>query len=192
MDYKSKVKAVNKIFPIYLLIIYCSFLFALQNIELLFFSNRGAMIAILHCLVWLSARRSEFCFNEWSVKKNLPPVQVRKSDKSPFWSKISCAGFCLHFLLNSTSLSFLCMLHKVCSALWLQNAVTKCQSVKTKATRRCSIITGRAINHRAWVFPPRFLINESLSLRGHRSFSVPVPVYIQFQNLQVLYYAQWL
>ena len=135
-----------------------------------FFSNRGAMIAILHCLsplsdcliVWLSALRSEFWFNEWSVKKNLPPVQVRKCVKSLFWSIISCAGFCLHFLLNSinTSLSFLCMLHKVCSALWLQNAVTKCQSVKTKATRRCSIITGRAINHRAWVFAPGFLINE--------------------------------
>ena len=39
---------------IYLLIIYCSFLFALQNIELLFFSNRGAMIANLHCLSPLS------------------------------------------------------------------------------------------------------------------------------------------
>ena len=132
-----------------------------------FFQTEGQwlqfFIAFPPCLiVWLSALRSEFWFNEWSVKKNLPPVQVRKCDKSPFWSIISCAGFCLHFLLNSinTSLPFLCMLHKVCSALWLQNAVTKCQSVKTKATRRCSIITGRAINHRAWVFAPGFLINK--------------------------------
>ena len=99
---------------------------------------------------------------------------MRKCDKSPFWSRISFAGFCLHFLHNpiNISLPFLCMLHKVCSALWLQNAVTKCQSVKMKAARQCSIITGRAINHRAWVFAPRFLIQR------HSSFSVPVLSYI--------------
>ena len=51
---KSNVNAVNKICPIYLLIIHCSFLFAVQNIELLFFSDRGAIIAILHCLSPLS------------------------------------------------------------------------------------------------------------------------------------------
>ena len=31
---KSNVKAVNRLCPFYLLIIYCSFLFAVQNIEL--------------------------------------------------------------------------------------------------------------------------------------------------------------
>ena len=122
------------------------------------------------------------------MKKNLPLVQMSKCDKSAFWSIIGCAWFCLHFLHNpiNTSLPFLCMLHKVCSELWLQNAVTKCQSVKTKAARRCSIITGRAINHRASVFAPRFLISEK-TLVSVVSVSQFFPVSSVPET-----YAQWL
>ena len=156
---KSKVRPVNRLCPINLLIMYCSFLFAVQNIELLFFSDRGAIIAILHCLSPLSdcldcAASSDSVSEAWR--------RICHLFKWENVTKALFAGFCLHFLHNpiDTSLPFLCMLHKVCSALWLQNAVTKCQSVKMKAARQCSIITGRAINHRAWVFAPRFLINE--------------------------------